>query len=337
LAAADEAKVRILEVGVCGTDREICEFKFGEAPAGSEFLVLGHEALGEVVEAGPASGFKRGDLVVPMVRMPCVDPTCAACRNDAQDYCLTDSFPERGIRRKHGFMTSLITERGKYLVPVPASLRATAVLVEPLTIIEKALLQYAATEGRKPWAKPERRALVLGAGPVGLLGAMALRVRGYETWVYARSPEDTPNAAVARMIGARYVSGQELPLRRLHEKLGQIDLVYESAGSVPAAFEVMESLGTNGVCILTGVPGVGQALQIDGGRLMRDIVLKNQVILGTVNASREAFQKAIADLELFMQRWPGAVSSILTGRYPLEAYADLLLGRPPGIKNVFTL
>src|ERR1041384_497058 len=82
-----DVKLRVLDVGVCGTDKEICQFEYGTPPAGDDYLVLGHECLGEVVETGSeVEGLKSGDLVVPMVRRPCGKPGCVACANGRQDY-----------------------------------------------------------------------------------------------------------------------------------------------------------------------------------------------------------------------------------------------------------
>ena len=73
-----DVKLRMLEAGVCGTDREICAFEYGTPPAGCEQLVIGHESLGEVIETGPkVTRVKAGDLVVPMVRRPCPHDDCA--------------------------------------------------------------------------------------------------------------------------------------------------------------------------------------------------------------------------------------------------------------------
>jgi len=332
---ADEVKLRILEVGVCGTDREICEFKFGEPPPGSEHLVLGHEAVGEVVEVGPGvQELRPGSLVVPMVRLPCSDPSCAACRSGRQDFCLTDTFPEHGIRRCHGFMAERIVERERYLVPVAPDLRQVAVLVEPLTIMDKALREVEKIRRRLPWDPGiGRRALVLGAGPVGLLGAMAFLLRGCATTIVARSPATTPNARLAQAIGARYVSSREVPI---HE-LGPFDVIYEAAGAPLAAFEALVTLAPNGVCVLTGVPPAGEMVGFDGGRVMRNLVLQNQVILGTVNASRESFAGAIAMLGEMNRKWPESLRGLITDRHPLEAYADLLFAKPQGIKSIMVL
>jgi threonine dehydrogenase-like Zn-dependent dehydrogenase len=336
IEAPDEARIRILEVGACGTDREICAFEFGEPPAGRDYLVLGHEGLGEVVEVGKGvQRLRPGDLVVPMVRLPCDVPSCRPCRVERQDFCLTDTFPEHGIRRAHGFMTEQVVDRERFLVPVPRALRDVAVLVEPLTIAEKALFQVDAVQKRLPY-EPGRKAVVLGAGPVGLLGAMALITRGYETFVFARSPGDTPNARLAEAVGATYVSGSTTGFAGLAKRLGSIDLVYEAAGAVRPAYQLMEHLGPNGICVLTGVPAL-TPVGVEVQSIMRNVVLKNQAVIGTVNAGRDAFEAAIRDLEVFRGRWPDALRGLITGRFRFDDFRGLLLDKPAGIKSIFTL
>src|SRR6267143_259100 len=152
LHGPDEEKNRTIEGGICGTDREICNFDYGTPPDGSAYLVLGHEALGEVVEVGSEiSNFRPGDLVVPTVRRPCPHHACPACREDRQDFCVTGDFTERGIKMTHGFMTEFFVEEEKHLNLVPKELRDVAVLVEPLTVAEKAIAQVWQVQQRLPW------------------------------------------------------------------------------------------------------------------------------------------------------------------------------------------
>lgn len=337
--------LRMLEVGVCGTDREICAFDYGTPPAGAPHLVIGHESLGEVVEVGPAvTRVRRGDLVVPMVRRPCHHEHCAGCRHERQDFCFTGDFHERGIKEAHGFMTELVVDDERYMNVVPAALRDVAVLVEPLTIAEKALAQVRQVQRRLPWACPTssgpvdhcHRALVIGAGPVGLLGAMALVHAGFETTVYSRGAAPNAKADVVAAIGARYVDAEAVPIAALPELIGNADLIYEAAGASKVAFDAMAVLGANGIFCFTGVPGRRGPVQLDTDLIMRNLVLKNQVVLGTVNAGRETFEAAIADLTAFDARWPAALRSLITGRFPLSAHRELLIGQPSGIKNVLT-
>ena len=341
LAAPTDVKLRMLDVGVCGTDREICAFQYGTPPDGMEHLVIGHESLGEVVEVGPAvTRVARGDLVVPMVRRPCAHEGCTACRTGRQDFCFTGDFSERGIKNLHGFMTEFVVDDERYMHVVPRALRDVAVLVEPLTIAEKALIQVDQVQQRLPWScQHERmchRAVVIGAGPVGLLGAMALVARGFDTSVYSRELAPNPKADLVASIGARYFSAQSTTLEQLAEEIGNIDLVYEATGASAVAFQMMKVLGTNGIFVFTGVPGRKAAIEVDTDVIMRNLVLKNQVVFGTVNAGVEAFQAAIRDVTLFQERWPSAVRGLITGRYPVDAHRELLVGPAQGIKNVLT-
>lgn len=347
LRSPTDVKLRMLEVGVCGTDKEIAACQYGTPPKGRENLVIGHESLGEVVEVGArVRGLKAGDLVVPMVRRPCVQEDCASCRSGRQDYCYTGEFVERGIKEASGFMTEYVVDDAHYMVQVPERLRDVAVLVEPLTIAEKALAQVAVVQQRLPWACPiargeERhnchRAVVIGAGPVGLLGAMALRHAGFDTTVYSKTALPNDRAAVVQKIGGRYVSSETTSPEQLADEIGRIDLVYEAVGASQVAFDVLRVLGPNGIFVFTGVPARKGPIAVDTDLLMRNIVLRNQVVLGSVNAGREDFESAIRDLGAFLERWPGALRSLISGRFPMSRVEELLHGRSGGIKNVLSI
>jgi len=347
VSAPTQLKIKTIEVGICGTDREICSFAYGTPPDGSDYLVLGHEALGEVVEVGTGvSKFKTGDLVVPTVRRPCPHDYCPSCRDARQDFCFTGDFTERGIKMTHGYMTEYFVEDQAHLNFVPKELRDVAVLVEPLTVAEKALAQVWQVQQRLPWSNgstsPATRgagktAVVLGAGPVGILGAMTLVVNGFTTYVYSRSAEPNPKADLVNSIGAKYISSDTTPLTDFAKMVGNIDLVYEAVGVAKISFDVMKALGLNGVFVFTGIPPHKPAIPIEADSLMRQVVLMNQAIIGTVNADRPAFENAIRDLGVFKQRWPDALRKVITGRHPLENYRELLLGKATGIKNVVTI
>ncbi len=337
LRSPSDVRVRTLEVGICGTDKDIIEGQHGAAPKGEDFLILGHECLGEVVEVGPAvQGLRVGDLVVPRVRRPCPHAHCAACRHGYSDFCVTGDYTERGIQAAHGFGAEFFVEDVAYLHRVPPPLREVAVLTEPLTIAEKALREVERVQARLPW-KPQGpgKAVVLGAGPVGLLGAMALLRAGYATHVYSRSPKPHDSADAAEALGAPYLSSQEVSPEELAKRAGPIDLVYEAAGASKVAFDVLEVLGPNGVYIFTGVPGRKEPLSRDGSELMRKLVLTNQLAFGTVNAAGVDFEEAIADLGRFRSRWPGGVERLITKRHPPEAYPEVVRGKG-GIKHVIS-
>jgi len=342
-----QVRFRTLEVGVCGTDKEICHFVYGTPPQGSDYLVLGHEALGEVVEVGDgASQLRPGDLVVPTVRRPCFHNHCLPCRSELQDFCTTGDFTERGIKMTHGYMTEYVVEEERSLTSVPAELRDVAVLVEPLTVVEIAFSQVWELQKRFPWECPvlpgEGRghchtAVVLGAGPVGILGAMTLVANGFKTYVYSRSKAPNPKSELVQSFGATYISSLTESVEELAQRTGNIDLVYEALGVADVAFHVLKVLGTNGVFVFTGIPAPRQAIPVEADITMRNLVLKNQLIIGTVNADRPAFQNAIRDLAIFKKRWPDALNAIITGRFALSEYKQLLLGARGGIKNIFTL
>jgi glucose 1-dehydrogenase len=287
-----------------------------------------------------------GDLVVPSVRRPCPHPGCLSCRREHQDYCYTGDFTERGIKEAHGYMTEYVVDRERYMNVVPPGLREVAVLAEPLTIAEKALAQiFWMMQRRPPWLDPQTpseergrglSALVLGVGPVGLLGAMTLATAGFTTYVYSREMPPNPRIDLVSAIGATYISSQAMDFPPLAARIGNVDLIYEAVGHSRFALQALQVLGTNGIFVLTGVPGLQAFIEADPARLMRNMVLKNQVLLGTVNAGTEAFAAALRDLDIFRRRWPAVVRTLIAGRYPPQQAADLILGRPTGIKSVIS-
>jgi len=329
--------LRVREVGLCGTDREISSFEYGTPPPGSDHLVLGHESLAEVVEVGRDVGSLRpGDLVVAMVRRPCSHPECLPCRAGRSDFCTTGDFTERGIKQADGFLTEYALDDEQYLVKVPKQLADVAVLIEPITVVSKAALQTRAIMDRLPYDTGHQRGLILGAGPVGLLGAMVLVASDYETTVYSRDPESSDRAQLVRSLGADYISAASQPIETLAQAAGEFDVVIEAVGFAPVMFAASRSLRPNGVVALTGIPAEGATAEIDLGRSLRDIVLRNQVVFGTVNAGRRDYVAAIQQLEQFMFLFPASVRQLITHRMPLDDAPRMLLNRE-GIKNVVEL
>lgn len=342
-----EVKLRVLDVGVCGTDREIAGFHYGTPPKGSDHLVIGHECLGEVIEVGEnVRDFRRGDLAVLTVRRPCNRPGCPSCKEGRQDFCYTGEFTERGIKEQHGYMTEFVVDDARNLLKVPRGLREYAVLVEPLTIAEKALIEVWQVQQRLPWSCPMaskqggkskpghcHHAVVLGAGPIGLLGAMAFVNAGFTTFVYSREEETSPKADLVRSFGAMYVSSQVTSVDHLIDRVGTIDVVYEATGASRLSFEVLQQMGPNAAFVFAGVPGLRGPNPIDTDNIMRNMVLKNQVLLGTVNAGRDAFEAAIRDLEDFRAKWPQALRTLITAHHQPGHWRDALFAGD-GIKHV---
>lgn len=321
--AEGEALVRVLEAGVCGTDVEIHHGLYGQAPPGSPFLILGHENLG-VVERSPAgSPVAPGDLVVATVRRPCPE-RCRPCSSDENDMCLTGNFVERGIGGLHGFMSQYYAESPRYLVKLPARLRPVAVLLEPMSIVQKGIEQALRIQQRMAW--DPKVAVVLGAGPVGILAAAALRLRGLETFVAALEPEGSRKDALLREAGISYVSTATTPLDALGKRIGRVDLVFEATGAAGVIFPAMRLLGPDGVCVLSSVTGGERKVEIDVATWNRDFVLGNRLVFGTVNAARRHFEAGVRDMEAAEERLPGWMARLITRRIPF-ADAPQALGR----------
>jgi threonine dehydrogenase-like Zn-dependent dehydrogenase len=333
-----QVAIRVREVGICGTDREIASFQYGAPPAGADHFVLGHEALAEVeAVGGGVEHLRSGQLVVPLVRLPCGDAGCHPCRAGRQDFCVTGRFRERGIKEADGFLVERTVDEEGALIPVPAALAEVGVLVEPLTIAAKGIFQIRRFKDRLPWDPLYQRALVLGAGPVGLLAAMAAVANGYETFVYSREPSGSDRALFVEAFGARYASSLDVPEPSgLAAMAGPFQVVVEATGHSPLAFGAIAALGPNGIFVFTGVPAQRPPTLIDTDRLMKDIVLKNQLLFGTVNAGRDDYGEAIRLLEQFMGLFPDSVRRLITSHTPLDE-APALLSHGSDIKGVVTV
>ncbi len=334
LNGSTEVLLRLREVGLCGTDREIASFEYGDPPRGADRLILGHESLAEVVELGGAvSSLKPGDLVVALVRRPCPHAVCRACRAGRPDFCVTGDYTERGIKGADGFLTDYVVEDEAYLVRVPGVLADVAVLVEPLTVVTKAAHQAQAIFDRLPYDPGPQRGLVLGAGPIGLLGAMVLVANGLETLVYSRDSEESKQAGLVRSLGAHYASSRSNSIESLTKGWGRFDVVLEAVGFAPLMMAATQMLRPNGVLALTGVPPEAATAELNAGGILRNLVLRNEVVFGTVNAGRKDFVSAVQHLEQFMVLFPESVRQLITDRVPLEEVPQLLTERR-GIKNV---
>lgn len=331
--AGDEALVRVVEAGVCGTDVEIHQGLYGEAPAGSPFLILGHENLG-VVEAAPAGAIvSKGDLVVSTVRRPCPE-RCRPCATDQNDMCLTGHFKERGIKGLHGFMSERYAESPHYLVKLPAHLRKFAVLMEAMSVVQKGIQQAVAIQQRLAW--DPRRAVVMGAGPIGILAAAALRLRGLEVYATAIGPEGSFKDRHLREAGITYISTQTVPLLSLPQKVGPIDLVFEATGATAVVAPAIQVLGPNGVCCLTSVTGGHKTMELDLATWNREVVLGNRLVFGTVNAGRLHFEMGRRDLEAIEELVPGWLGRLITRRIPFTEAEEAMQRTPDDIKTVLT-
>jgi glucose 1-dehydrogenase len=333
-AEPDKLLIRVLETGICGTDLEIVEGLYGDAPGDSDFLVLGHENFG-VVENGTGD-WQKGDYVVCTVRRPChhADPNCQQGRSDM---CLTGDYTERGIKGLHGYMREFYTESPDYAVKVPAELRHIGVLLEPTAVVEKAIFQAYKIQERLEWQP--RRAVVFGAGPIGLLATFILRDKGLEVYTVAHSlpGADNQKAQLVGECGAEYISSQQTAPDALKGKLGQIDLMLDATGNSETAFKALYSLGVNGVMALTSVSGGHNSVALDTNVLNINMVLNNQVMFGSVNANRRYFEMGVNDWQNIERKFPGLLQKLITRRLPIADYKTALTKDRSGIKTVLEI
>ena len=309
--------VEVVRVGLCGTDREIAEGVFGTAPADEDYLVIGHECLGRVSATGPGvvDSLAAGDLVVPTVRRPGDSPWD---RIGMYDFT-TDTPIECGINRRHGFLIESFVEDAAFLVPVPDALGAVGVLLEPMSIAEKGIAQADEVQRRLRIWQPNRAA-VIGAGTIGLLVALVLRLRGVDVTVLSRRRAPYANSDLVARLGATYLSSEETDLATAGRARGPFDLIFEASGFSPFVFEAAAVLATNGVLVLSGVTAEERKVEVDANAFNQGLVLGNKVILGTVNASRDDFVRGVADMLRAEEAYPGWLEGLLTT--PVHGLAD---------------
>jgi threonine dehydrogenase-like Zn-dependent dehydrogenase len=327
------AVMRVLEVGIDGTDTEINQGLYGELPPGASFLVIGHEALSVVEAVGEGvSGFAPGDLVVSTVRRP---DDCPNCRAGESDMCLFGTYTERGIKGAHGYMGEYYSESPAFMVKIPPALRPFAVLLEPLSIVEKATYQAWKIQERMVWQTT--RAVVLGAGPIGILCTVLLRLRGLEVHVYAKSPPQSVQGCILTDLGATYQSIDDHPVTGIKDELGQIDFILEGTGNSSVAYEAMAQLGINGVMCLSGLSAGNRSIEIPADVINLQMVLGNRVTFGSVNANRRYFEMGLAHFQQAEQRWPGIFERLITRRVPFSDFLSALDRRPEDIKTLLTI
>jgi len=301
--------VKVLRVGVDGTDKEINAAEYGAAPPGYDFLVIGHEGFGQVVEVGAnVTELKPGDYVVATVRRP---GSSIYDQIGTYDMTTDDTYYERGINLRHGFLTEYYVDDAEYIVKVPQGLRNVGVLLEPFTVVEKGITQAYEIQRRLRVWHP-KRAAVMGAGTIGLLATLALRLRGIDVTTFARAPKPTPNAELVEALGARYLSTKETPIQTGAQKFGPFDLVFEATGASSVVFESMQTLGKNGVLVLSSVTGGDRMIEVPADRINLDFVLGNKVMVGTVNANREYFESGVRDMAQAEAEYPGWLGHLLT-------------------------
>jgi threonine dehydrogenase-like Zn-dependent dehydrogenase len=328
-----QVKVRVLQVGICGTDREEAAGGRADAPKGEHLLIIGHEVLAEVVQVGQSvKSLKPKDLVVIMVRRPCGE--CEMCKKGCTDMCQSGHYTERGIKERHGFQAQFVVDEEKYMIKVPPAIRGIAVMTEPTTVVEKAIdhscrLQVARLPidpDPKKWLMG-KKVLVAGLGPIGLLASMILRLRGAEVTGIDIVPPKSLRPRILEAMGGLYTL----------KATGSFDMIVDAAGVPKLDFDLDPLLGTNGVYVVTGVPGDRPPLSVDAAKFLRNLVLENQIIFGSVNAGLAHFKQAVLDLEAADQKWKGVIEQLITSKTPYAQFDQVLQKRKPDeIKAVIT-
>lgn len=318
--------VRAVAVGICGTDAEIVRGEYGWSPPGKERLILGHESIGEVIEAPADSGLAVGDLVVGIVRRP--DPVpCRYCAADEWDMCANGRYTERGIKEIDGYCSEQFRIEPDYAVRVDSSLGLLGVLLEPTSVVAKAWDHIERIGGRSRAWEPET-VLVTGAGPVGLLAAMIGAQRGLEVHVLDRVTEG-PKPGLVRDLGGTYHAG-ELP-----DDLCP-DIVVECTGAAPVVVDAISRTAPSGITCLAGISSGEHRVGLDIDLLNRTMVLENDGVFGSVNANRAHYEDAAKALAAADRDW---LARLITRRVPLAEWRDALEPRPDDVKVVldFTL
>jgi glucose 1-dehydrogenase len=314
--------VKVLKVGVDATDKEINEAKYGNAPPGFDFLVLGHESFGVVVEVGGnVTHVRPGDYVTATVRRP---GGSIYDQIGTSDMTSDETYYERGINLLHGFLTEYYVEDAEFIVKMPVGLKHLHVLVEPMSCAAKAVGQAFEVQRRMKVWRP-KLAFVMGAGQIGLLATLILRLRNMQVYTLARTPAPNLKAEIVSSLGAHYISTKQTSLEELAKKAGKADLIVDATGSSAAAFGAMQVLGHNGALVWTSITGGQQKVEVPADKINLEWVLGNKLLLGSVNANREHFEIGIKDLALGEVTYPGVIQRILTNPVAgLDGYAEMM-------------
>ena len=316
--------VEALAVGLCGTDAEIIDAQYGEAPPGESYLVLGHENLGRVRSAPADSGLTEGDLVVGIVRRP--DPVpCPACAVGEWDMCRNGRYTEHGIKGLHGFAREQWRGNPDSMVRLDAALADVGVLLEPTTIVAKAWEQIDRI-GARAFYDP-KVAVVTGAGPVGLLAALLGVQRGLEVHVYDLVDKG-PKPDLVRDLGATYHTDS------LADSGVRADVLVECTGVPSVIMQAITCGATDAICCLTGVSSTGRTMPVDVGGVNRAEVLNNEVVFGSVNANRRHYEAAVKALEKADGGW---LARLITRKVALADFADAFKRQPEDVKVVLDL
>jgi threonine dehydrogenase-like Zn-dependent dehydrogenase len=354
IKADDEVLIKVREVGLDGTDFGILAKGAPDIAPGADSMVLGHEMTGFVEEIGSAvTTVKPGDLVTVTVRRGC--GICHPCLENQSDMCMTGLYTERGIHKLDGFLTEFVVDKEQYVVKVPGDCTDMAVLSEPLSIVAKGIEQIRLIQSRMPWncAHPDHSfsspmwggckiAMVIGAGPLGLMAAAQLRLAGATVIVTDIVPENHPKARLAGYLEAQYINVKGLNAAQImnHDAIRgeRLDVIFEASGASNFALELVNYMSRSSIYVMTGIPQQEQMVCVDAASILRQIVRFNQVIVGSVNSNRHHFESIMQIIPEIKRRFPELRDRVLTDRYPLSEYRRAFTEKSSeGIKTVIDL
>jgi threonine dehydrogenase-like Zn-dependent dehydrogenase len=347
----DEVLVRVKEVGVDGTDFNMVRHNLQDIAEDRNEIVMGHEMVGVVEVVGSeVRSVASGDAVVMTVRRGC--GICQPCLHNQSDMCITGLYTERGIHKRDGFFAEFVVDQEQYVVKVPADLIKLAVFTEPLSIAEKGIEQIRLIQSRLPWAceHPDhsflstdwgrcKTALVLGAGPLGILAAALLRLAEVHTYVADIVPEDSPKVHLVKHMGANYIDARGKTPKEMVEfccsPSGNLDIIFEASGAAATAIELINYMSRSSIYVMTGIPREKLAMQVDAAHLVRQIVRYNQVVVGSVNSNRSHFEMALKDIPAINSRFGGMLEEMITHRFKLQDYERIFA--PTDQKHIKTV
>jgi threonine dehydrogenase-like Zn-dependent dehydrogenase len=340
----DEVLVRIKRVGLDGTDFNIVRYNVHDVAEGRDTMAMGHEMVGVVEAVGSeVKSLAPGDPVTMTVRRSC--GLCHPCLHNQSDMCATGLYTERGIHKLDGYLTQFVVDQEQYIVKVPPQLTELAVFTEPVSIAEKGIEQIRIIQSRLPWTCPHPDhtfasenwgvclvALVVGAGPLGLLATALLRLREVNTYVDDILPEDSVKAHLVKHMGATYIDARNKTPKELVELCtlgGNLNIVFEASGVADTALELINYLSRSSIYVMTGIPRKGSIMQVDAAQIVRQMVRNNQVVVGSVNSNRSHFEMALGDIGEINSRFNGMLTEMITHRYRLEDFQQAFITQDP--------
>jgi glucose 1-dehydrogenase len=347
----DEVLIKVKSVGLDGTDFGIVNRGVPDIADGADSLVLGHEMVGIVQQIGRAvTTVSPGDAVALTVRRGC--GICHPCLHNQSDMCMTGLFTERGIHKLDGFLTEYVVDREQYMVRIPPELVDLAVFTEPLSIVGKAIDQIRLIQSRLPWTctHPEhsfesadwggcKTALVVGAGPLGLLAAALIRLSTARTYVADIVPAESPKAQLVQKLGAHYIDARKKKpqdvVASCSASASGPNIILEASGAAETALRLIPHMSRSSIYVMTGIPRGEASMEIDAAELVRQIVRYNQVVVGSVNSNRTHFEKALGDIGEVNSRFGGLLDEMITHRFSLdECHKAFSLTDPRHIKTM---